>query len=37
MDSARSRPQEFTKRLGYFIEMTEKNRRFGFGGIDKYY
>jgi len=35
--AARNRPQEFTKRLGYFIEMTEKNRRFGFGGIEKYY
>ena len=35
--AARKRPQEFTKRLGYFIEMTEKNRQFGFGGIEKYY
>jgi len=37
IDGARNRPQEFMKRLGYFIEMTEKNRRFGFGGIEKYY
>jgi uncharacterized protein YdeI (YjbR/CyaY-like superfamily) len=37
IDAARNRPQEFTKRLGYFIEMTEKNRQFGFGGIEKYY
>ena len=37
VDAARNRPQEFTKRLGYFIEMTEKNRQFGFGGIEKYY
>ena len=37
IDAARNRPQEFTKRLGYFIEMTEKNKQFGFGGIDKYY
>jgi uncharacterized protein YdeI (YjbR/CyaY-like superfamily) len=37
IDGARNRPQEFTKRLGYFVEMTEKNRRFGFGGIEKYY
>ena len=37
IDAARSRPQEFAKRLGYFIEMTEKNRQFGFGGIEKYY
>ena len=34
---ARNRPQELTKRLGYFIEMTEKNKQFGFGGIEKYY
>ena len=37
IDAARKKPQEFTKRLGYFIEMTEKNRQFGFGGIEKYY
>jgi uncharacterized protein YdeI (YjbR/CyaY-like superfamily) len=37
IEGARARPQEFTKRLGYFIEMTEKNRQFGFGGIEKYY
>ena len=37
IDAARNRPQEFTKRLGYFIEMTEKNKQFGFGGIEKYY
>jgi uncharacterized protein YdeI (YjbR/CyaY-like superfamily) len=37
IDAARKRPQEFTKRLGHFIEMTEKNRQFGFGGIEKYY
>ncbi len=37
IDGARNRPQEFTERLGYFIEMTEKNRQFGFGGIEKYY
>jgi uncharacterized protein YdeI (YjbR/CyaY-like superfamily) len=37
IDAARNRPQEFTKRLGYFIEMTEKNGQFGFGGIEKYY
>jgi uncharacterized protein YdeI (YjbR/CyaY-like superfamily) len=34
---ARSRPQEFAKRLRYFIEMTEKDKQFGFGGIEKYY
>jgi uncharacterized protein YdeI (YjbR/CyaY-like superfamily) len=37
IDGARNRPQEFAKRLGYFIEMTEKNKQFGFGGIEKYY
>jgi len=37
IDGARNRPQEFTKRLGYFISMTEKNKQFGFGGIEKYY
>ena len=37
IDGARNRPQEFEKRLRYFIEMTEKNKQFGFGGIEKYY
>jgi uncharacterized protein YdeI (YjbR/CyaY-like superfamily) len=37
IEGARNRPAEFRKRLGYFIEMTEKNRQFGFGGIEKYY
>ena len=37
IDGARNRPQEFSKRLRYFIEMTEKNKLFGFGGIEKYY
>jgi uncharacterized protein YdeI (YjbR/CyaY-like superfamily) len=37
IDGARNRPQEFKKRLEYFIEMTEKNKQFGFGGIEKYY
>ena len=31
------RPEEFQKRLNYFIRMTEKNKQFGFGGINKYY
>jgi len=34
---ARKRPAEFQKRLRYFIEMTEKNKRFGFGGIEKHF
>jgi len=37
IDAARNRPQEFKKRLKYFIEMTGKNKTFGFGGIEKYY
>ncbi len=37
IDGARKRPQEFQKRLNYFIKMTEKNKQFGFGGIEKYY
>jgi hypothetical protein len=37
IDGARNRPQEFEKRLAYFIKMTEKNKLFGFGGIEKYY
>jgi uncharacterized protein YdeI (YjbR/CyaY-like superfamily) len=37
IDAARNRPQEFKKRLRYFIEMTEQNKQFGFGGIEKYY
>lgn len=34
---ARQRPEEFKKRLRYFIEMTGKNKMFGFGGIEKHY
>ena len=37
IEGARNRPEEFEKRLGYFIKKTEKNRQFGFGGIEKYY
>ena len=37
IEGARKRPEEFQKRLRYFIEMTEKNRMFGFGGIEKHY
>jgi uncharacterized protein YdeI (YjbR/CyaY-like superfamily) len=29
IDGARNRPEEFEKRLRYFIKMTEKNKRFG--------
>lgn len=37
IDAARNRPQVFEKRLRYFIQMAEKNKQFGFGGIEKYY
>jgi uncharacterized protein YdeI (YjbR/CyaY-like superfamily) len=37
IDGARSRPEEFTKRLKSFITKTEQNKRIGFGGIEKYY
>lgn len=37
IEGARKRPEEFKKRLQYFIKMTEKNKMFGFGGIEKYY
>jgi uncharacterized protein YdeI (YjbR/CyaY-like superfamily) len=37
IEAARKRPQEFEKRLRYFIRMTEKGKQFGFGGIEKHY
>ena len=37
IDGARQRPAEFKKRLRHFLEMTEKNKMFGFGGIEKHY
>jgi uncharacterized protein YdeI (YjbR/CyaY-like superfamily) len=37
IEGARNRPAEFRRRLRYFVEMTEKNKQFGFGGIEKYY
>jgi uncharacterized protein YdeI (YjbR/CyaY-like superfamily) len=37
IEGARNRPEEFQKRLRYFIKMTEKNRQYGFGGIEKHY
>ena len=37
IDAARNRPEEFKKRLSHFIKMTEKNKIFGFGGIEKHY
>jgi uncharacterized protein YdeI (YjbR/CyaY-like superfamily) len=37
IDGVRNRPEEFQKRLRHFIEMTEKNKMYGFGGIEKHY
>lgn len=37
IEGARKRPEEFNKRLRYFIKMTEKNKQYGFGGIEKHY
>ncbi len=37
VEGARNRPKEFEKRLRYLIKMTEKNKQFGYGGIEKYY
>jgi len=37
IEGARNRPEEFKKRLRHFTEMTEKNKMFGFGGIEKHY
>ena len=38
IDSARKRPEEFTKRLTNFIQKTQDNKLIsGFGGINKYY
>ncbi|HSL31885.1 MAG TPA: YdeI/OmpD-associated family protein [Anaerolineales bacterium] len=37
IEGARNRPEEFEKRLRYFIKKTEKNELYGFGGIDKYF
>lgn len=37
IEGARKRPEEFQKRLNYFIKMTGKNKMFGFGGIEKYF
>jgi uncharacterized protein YdeI (YjbR/CyaY-like superfamily) len=38
IDSARKRPEEFTKRLVNFIQKTRDNKLIqGYGGIEKYY
>jgi len=37
VEGARDRPTEFNKRLNNLIKMSEKNKQFGFGGIQKHY
>ena len=37
IEGARKRPEEFQKRLKYFIKMTYENKIFGFGGIEKHF
>jgi uncharacterized protein YdeI (YjbR/CyaY-like superfamily) len=37
IDGARNRPEEFKKRLSYFIKMTERGKQIGYGGIEKHY
>ena len=38
IDAARSRPEEFEKRLNSFLRKTRENKLIvGYGGIDKYY
>jgi hypothetical protein len=37
IDGARKRPEEFQNRLRYFIEMTEKNKMFGFGRVERHF
>jgi hypothetical protein len=37
IDGARKKPEEFKKRLNNLIKMSEKNKQFGYGGIEKYY
>jgi uncharacterized protein YdeI (YjbR/CyaY-like superfamily) len=37
IDGARKRPEEFKKRLRYFIKMTGQNKQYGFGGIEKHF
>lgn len=37
IEGARKRSEEFEKRLRHFLRMTEKNKQFGYGGIEKHY
>jgi hypothetical protein len=37
IEGARNRPTEFQKRLRYFIKMMALNKKFGYGGVERYY
>ncbi|MFV2044979.1 MAG: YdeI family protein [Anaerolineales bacterium] len=37
IEAGRERSEIFEKRLANFISKTEKNKKFGYGGIEKYY
>lgn len=37
IDSARSQPEEFDKRLANFIKKSAENKLIGHGGVEKYY
>ena len=37
IDGARKRRAEFEKRLRYFIQMSEKDKQYGFGGIEEHF
>jgi hypothetical protein len=37
IDAARSRPEEFNKRLENFIKKSEQNKLIDQGGVEKYY
>jgi uncharacterized protein YdeI (YjbR/CyaY-like superfamily) len=37
IEGARKRPEEFQKRLNYFIKTAHENKLIGFGGIEKHY
>jgi uncharacterized protein YdeI (YjbR/CyaY-like superfamily) len=37
IEGARDRPEEFKKRLRYFVRMTARNKLYGFGGIEKHF
>ena len=37
VDTARTRPEEFRKRLQHLIQKNRVNRHIGYGGIEKYY